>query len=598
MEDSGQSKRDDSVLNLAREIAHTRERRMPAVLLKLRDVLEKAPPGTPEGKLLRNEAWEYNLVHMLIIIIHQDFSILPGEWRTAAALARTLRHAVCGLDLVGKDRQELQAEQLPKAMVHMLLLAKHIQQQLVDICNQQDTAKQQGDLILHMKDTLEALVDIVRTYFFLCPEVMQSPWLLQLLVCDEPRSVNLVMNAMEKVLKIDRQVLSKIKEACLQDLVDELIYKLSVNKDISIAAGATRCLLQFCDHHKPLVETLFSRYKGLRPLLRRWEGWGFERDLKQLFTLLDTGSALKAQTQMKNDAATYIQAKWKGYITRQKLKKANQAFAKFQRSYRIRKAVEEHEMITTKVQTELQRRMLSQRQNLMRQFKEKQLHALEILPADQIEKYLMKEKSKAALKIQTLWRGHRERSQLLIRQQVAQQVHAAIKIQRAVRRWLEKLEQQQKRQGVPVHFKPAGLTEERRVYLQELITRRQQEMPTARKTREELEEMHKRSSEMLGQHYSRVGYFRKKQYNWENLLARLDTDSELLLLAPPLKDVTQKDVEMFSSRSLPVATKAKAQHNVSLQRLQRPWWRQLWDEEEEMDDALQEQLEAEMNFFF
>lgn len=47
------------------------------------------------------------------------------------------RHAVCGLDLVGKDRQELQAEQLPKAMVHMLLLAKYIQQQLVDICNQQ-----------------------------------------------------------------------------------------------------------------------------------------------------------------------------------------------------------------------------------------------------------------------------------------------------------------------------------------------------------------------------------------------------------------------------------------------------------------------------
>lgn len=35
---------------------------------------------------------------------------------------------------------------------------------------------------------------------------------------------------------IYRQVLSKIKEACLQDLVDELIYKLSVNKDISIAA--------------------------------------------------------------------------------------------------------------------------------------------------------------------------------------------------------------------------------------------------------------------------------------------------------------------------------------------------------------------------
>ena len=51
---------------------------------------------------------------------------------------------------------------------------------------------------------------------------------------------------------------------------------------------------------------------------------------------------------------------------------------------------------------------------------------------DQIEKYLMKEKSEAAVKIQTHWRGHRERSQLARRQQIAQQVKAAIKIQRAV----------------------------------------------------------------------------------------------------------------------------------------------------------------------
>ena len=55
-----------------------------------------------------------------------------------------------------------------------------------------------------------------------------------------------------------------------------------------------------------------------------------------------------------------------------------------------------------------------------------------VCPTDQIEKYLMKEKSEAAVKIQTHWRGHRERSQLARRQQIAQQVKAAIKIQRAV----------------------------------------------------------------------------------------------------------------------------------------------------------------------
>ena len=57
---------------------------------------------------------------------------------------------------------------------------------------------------------------------------------------------------------------------------------------------------------------------------------------------------------------------------------------------------------------------------------------LSVHHTDQIEKYLMKEKSGAAVKIQTHWRGHRERSQLARRQQIAQQVRAAIKIQRAV----------------------------------------------------------------------------------------------------------------------------------------------------------------------
>jgi hypothetical protein len=50
----------------------------------------------------------------------------------------------------------------------------------------------------------------------------------------------------------------------------------------------------------------------------------------------------------------------------------------------------------------------------------------------QVEKFLMKEKQSAAVRIQTIWRGHRERNQLTRRQEIAQQVRAAIRIQRAV----------------------------------------------------------------------------------------------------------------------------------------------------------------------
>lgn len=54
-------------------------------------------------------------------------------------------------------------------------------------------------------------------------------------------------------------------------------------------------------------------------------------------------------------------------------------------------------------------------------------------------------------------------------------------------------------------------------------------MQTLRKTREEVEEIHKLANEMLSQHYSRIRHARKQQYEWENCIARLDTDSELIM---------------------------------------------------------------------
>ena len=52
---------------------------------------------------------------------------------------------------------------------------------------------------------------------------------------------------------------------------------------------------------------------------------------------------------------------------------------------------------------------------------------------------------------------------------------------------------------------------------------------TGRQTREEVEEIHHTAHKLLARHYSRIRQSRKKQYEWENLLARLDTDSELLV---------------------------------------------------------------------
>ena len=68
-----------------------------------------------------------------------------------------------------------------------------------------------------------------------------------------------------------------------------------------------------------------------------------------------------------------------------------------------------------------------------------------------------------------------QREKLSGRKQLARQTHAAIVMQRAVRRWLERLDA--KRGDMPIHLRPPGLTDERRVQLQKEISNYREENP-------------------------------------------------------------------------------------------------------------------------
>ncbi len=48
--------------------------------------------------------------------------------------------------------------------------------------------------------------------------------------------------------------------------------------------------------------------------------------------------------------------------------------------------------------------------------------------------------------------------------------------------------------------------------------------------------------------------------------------------APKLSEVTEKDIESFTSHSVPISTKARADHIEELRLLKQPWWRKLGDE--------------------
>uniref|UniRef100_A0A2C9KEL5 IQ calmodulin-binding motif-containing protein 1 n=1 Tax=Biomphalaria glabrata TaxID=6526 RepID=A0A2C9KEL5_BIOGL len=555
---------DQRIISLVKQISESKDRKVPSLLLALRPIIKEYPANTQVGIKLRQEIWQYNLLKVMILILKQDFAVIEGEWETASELATLLSHIIVGLVLDKNDKRQLETDHLPKSVESILLLARHISNILTEKSPTQRL--EQSNLSVNLKQVFDALLRLCSGH------------------------INLIGEA--KYVVFSRHALHTLEESTVFTLLDELIYKLTVNTDKSVAQTACRCLVKFCESSNKIVQSLGTRYIGLRPLLRRWDAKGFDRDLRHIILLLESGSVVKAKNQRQQECAKYIQAIWRGYSARKKLRRADHAFAKFQKSYRLKKAKEEQVKLQTQYQSELYHQMKMRRQQLLRTLDEKRLKALEILPASQVEKYLQKEKSVAATRIQTLWRGHRERSKLTQRQMVARQVHAAIIIQRAYRKWLEKASISD--QAFPTYLKPQGLTDIRRTELTKQINEWNEQNPTKIQTQEELEAIHKRAQELLVRHYQNIRPYRKLEYQCENMMARLDTDMELIQLAPRLQDVTQKDIDMYSSRSLPVATVAKQQHNETLRRLQQPWWKVLGMEEVEVNEDENDRIKAEI----
>lgn len=568
--------RDKRIINLAAEVVESRDRRVPSLLQRLKPILDTCPAGSSDGTRIRREIWEFQLLDVLILVLKQDYSILEGQWLTAARLTTILSQAVSGLDLPKEDMKEVETKKLPEAIHNMFLVARRIQARFAQIPKRPSKEEERQFLLHNYKTVLDSIVYLASGYISVTHKVLSSPWLLQLLILDNEESVAYILDLIPKVLRANWLAIREISSKTLYSIMDELIYKLSVEMSVVLATGATKCILCICEYHKPMVAALSTRYRGLRPLLSKWEDKGFSRDLKSLHRLLDAGNAQRAEMEKNYDSAVMIQANWKGFITRKKLAKANKSFAKFQKAFRNRQKLKEDTLIRQKNQSEVEYKGLVNRQRIMREFRERQLHCIEILPASKVETYLQNEQIQAATKIQKMWRGYSERNQLSGRRDLVRQTRAAIKIQQSVRRWLERLE---RRKGeMPIHLRPPGLTDERRVELQKTISNYREENPPKAFTRQELETVHKKATAMLAHYYGTVRESRKAEQRRETLLARLDTDSDLCSLAPDLNKVTQKDVDMYSSRSVPVATKARVNHMETLRNLQLPWWKKLGDE--------------------
>ncbi|KAJ8035612.1 IQ calmodulin-binding motif-containing protein 1 [Holothuria leucospilota] len=570
------------VEDLAAHVAETTDRNVPILLLALQDILDRVVSGSQKAEQVKKAIWKFELLQSVLIALRQDFSQIQGKWKTAASLSKILAHCSVGLD--PPDSHEFHAIFLPESVERLLILCRNLQHRYMKI-PEGATVSTKSDLLQCFNEVLESLRWLFSGHVFLTSNVLRSNYLLQMLITDDKETGISLLGTIQSAVRINPSVLDTLDEKLVNSLLDEIIYKLSAFSDAEVGAAATRALVNIADVYQHLIKMLYSRYKGLRPLLSRWTGKGFGRDLKKLLQLLDAGSAQEAEMQRLHRAATTIQAIIRGFMARRRLKKADRAFASLQKNYRIHQEKKDQQKASHRQERELQHQLLVARRRAMRETRQKQLDMITAMHPADIDKYLEISQIQSAVKLQAIWRGVLERRKLGLRKATAQQVRAAITIQRYIRRYLKR--QEVKRKEPMLWQPPPGLTDDRRVELQNLIEERKNANPSKCVERQDQEELHLRAQDAWMHYLSRRLVMKKTFQRREALLASLEMDADLLATAPKLSEATNRDVYTFTSHSAPVAAKALANHKEEFNLLRQPWWKKM-----HLEDKTDEDLEG------
>ncbi|NXJ94130.1 IQCB1 protein, partial [Corythaixoides concolor] len=583
---------DPRVLALAAQVTEGREQDIPLLLLKLKGILNSASLGSEESKKIKQDIYSYDLTQYCMLVLRQDHSRRRGGWATAAQLAEILSHCCVGLE-VKEDPEEFYKKFLPSAIDNLLVLGRRLQARFIRVIK--DEEKQ--DFLHWFRTVTDAICWLFGGHVHLTVCVLQNDHFLQSLITDDVETAIIMMSVLHNILRVNSSVLLQVDEETLHSVLDELVYKLSSTTNPVIGNAATKLLLLVAKFCKQLVKLLTTRYKGLKGLLsKQWTGKGFDRDLSQLLDLLYMEQSNgKGEMQRQHQAACIIQAVWRGFQTRKRLKKLPQAVTTLQRSFRAKRKQElqhlnkQREDEALKLQTQLQR------QRAMRLFHERQLALLEMIHASQVDKYMAEMEKKSALTIQRFWRGYRARRNFHQQRQSLKEYKAAVVIQRAVCKFLEK---RRRRRPLCPWKDPKGLTDEQRLALQQKVDDYIKLHPASQMSEEMSKELHMQAQEKLAQFMLRSRLDQRAAQRRETLLAQVNTDVELLMNAPGLAETTEKDLDVFMSRSIPVATKARQSHNTMLKYTRWPWWKKLGDEFMEDDVIPDDALNAELGTLF
>uniref|UniRef100_F1SQ17 IQ calmodulin-binding motif-containing protein 1 n=1 Tax=Sus scrofa TaxID=9823 RepID=F1SQ17_PIG len=554
-------------LSLAAEVAKSPEQNVPVILLKLKEIINNTPLGSSELKKIKQDIYCYDLMQYCLLVLSQDCSRIQGGWTTISQLTQILSHCCVGLE-PGEDAEEFYNELLPSAAENFLVLGRQLQTCFINAAKGEEK-----DALLHFFQIVtDSLLWLLEGHVQLIQNVLQSDHFLHLLQTDSVQIGSTVMTMLQNILQINSPV---------------------------IRSTATKLLLLMAESHQEILILLrlSGCYKELRSLLNKQEpGTEFSQELRQLIGLLSPKGYQEVEEQKLHQAACLIQAYWKGFQTRKRLKKLPSAVITLQRNFRSKRTKMLLKLNRQKEEEDHRLQLQLQRQRAMRLSRELRLSMLEIVHPGQVEKHNREIEEKSALIIQKHWRGYRERKNFRQQRPSLTEYKAAVTLQRAALKFLAKCRKKKKLfapwQGL------RELTDVRRVELQQQVDDYVRRHPGSQISDITSKELHSQAQERLQHYFMGRALEERSQQHREALMAQISTNIEQLLKAPSLKEAEGKEPELFVSRSRPVAAKAKQAHLTTLKHIQAPWWKKLGEEAEDEIDVPKDELSVELGTLF
>ncbi|XP_065798737.1 IQ calmodulin-binding motif-containing protein 1 isoform X2 [Muntiacus reevesi] len=541
---------DPRILSLAAEVAKSPEQNVPVILLKLKEIINNTPLGSSELKKIKQDIYCYDLIQYCLLVLSQDCSRIQGGWTTVSQLTQILSHCCVGLE-PGEDAEEFYSELLPSAAENFLVLGRRLQTCFINAAKGEEK-----DALLHFFDVVtDSLFWLLGGHVQLIQNVLQSDHFLHLLQTDNVQIGSTVLTMLQNILQINSGDLLRIEGKILHSILDEVVFKLLSTPSPVIRGTATKLLLLMAESHQEILILLrlSACYKGLRSLLNKQEpGTEFSQELRQLIGLLSPKAYQEVKDEKRHKAACLIQAYWKGFQTRKRLKKLPSAVITLQRSFRSKRTKMLMKLSRQKEEEDHRLQLQIQRQRAMRLSREIRLSMLEIVHPGQVEKHNREIEEKSALIIQKHWKGYRERKNFRQQRPSLTEYKAAVILQRA---------------GSQISD----------------VTSR---------------ELHSQAQERLQHYFMGRALEERAQQHREALMAQISTNIEQLMKAPSLKEAEGKDPELFLSRSRPVAAKAKQAHLTTLKHIQAPWWKKLGEEAGDDIDVPKDELSVELGTLF